>query len=148
MRIVRTTLATAAMVFALAPSGAASAAPVAGTDYVVVSGIGNQFISCPSGWLCLYTNADFSGLQVRWPAGNYHPDFDSIACPEGYCRSEDDFNDEVTSWANNGTGIRYCISEMRDGGGWDLTMPSGQQSRNVGSSVNDRASSLSNSGCP
>lgn len=148
MRIVKTLLATTALAFTLAEPGTASAAPAAGTDYVTVPGISDEFIPCPSGWVCLYTNEDFTGLQVRWPAGNYHPDFDSISCPPGYCRSGDDFNDEMTSWANNGTGIRYCFSRDRNGGGWDLSMPSGQQSRNVGSSANDQASSLSNSGCP
>ncbi|MGC7093974.1 peptidase inhibitor family I36 protein [Amycolatopsis lurida] len=109
-------------------------------------------IPCPSGRICLYTDENFRGMQVSWPKGNYHPDFDHIPCPDGYCRNstgtgEHDFNDEVSSWANNATGITYCVSYGRNGGNPDTAMPSGLQDNVIAEGWHDVISSLSTSGC-
>nr|WP_083467201.1 peptidase inhibitor family I36 protein [Kibdelosporangium sp. MJ126-NF4]CEL21901.1 hypothetical protein [Kibdelosporangium sp. MJ126-NF4]CTQ92680.1 hypothetical protein [Kibdelosporangium sp. MJ126-NF4] len=107
-------------------------------------------IACPDGWVCLYTDANFRGMQVRWPAGNHHPNFTSITCQSGGSSvncphgSGQDFNDEASSWANF-TNRLYCINwDTRPGLNND--MPVGSQG-NIGGGWNDEASALSSSGC-
>ncbi|MFI6905735.1 peptidase inhibitor family I36 protein [Nonomuraea sp. NPDC050394] len=118
--------------------------------YCVTAIPNNVFIPCPARNICLYTNADWTGMQVRWPAGQYHPNFAIIRCPSGYCDGGDlngDFNDEVSSWANNHTGYEYCVRTDAGTGGRVTAMPSGTQDNWIAAGWNDVISSLSSSGC-
>ena len=151
MRLLTLSLAIAASIAAFSAPVSASPSPAPETAHVTEDGTyytasSAKMIPCKSGYICLYTGAGFTGYQVSWIAGNYHPNFTAIPCPVGYC-SNNDFNDDASSWANNGTGILYCVSENVGGGGWDNSMPTGMQGDFTGI-YNNTASSLSRSGCP
>ncbi|WP_277350316.1 peptidase inhibitor family I36 protein [Nonomuraea composti] len=114
------------------------------------------YIPCPTGYLCLYTDVDWKGMQVRFPAGNWHPNLSYIKCPahdgdeDYYCTTEEDFNDEVSSWANNATGIMYCVNwsiSGEPGAPYNNDMPPGTQGSYIGDLWNDQASALSKQGC-
>jgi Peptidase inhibitor family I36 len=124
-----------------------------GTGYCITTAPPSEgYIPCPTGYMCLYSLAGWKGMQVRFPAGNWHPNLGYIKCPvSDFCKDDDDgFNDEVSSWANNGTGILYCVNWdiVGEGEGWrNNDMPSGAQGSYIGDLWNDQASALSNSGC-
>ncbi|NUR86585.1 MAG: peptidase inhibitor family I36 protein [Nonomuraea sp.] len=154
MRFLSITLATAASVVAFAAPSFASTATVQETAHLTAAGTtyytaysAKDMIDCKAGRLCLYTAPNFRGMQVSWPAGNYTPDFTKIKCASGYCQTNGDFNDEASSWANNSTGMRYCVSRDIGGGGWDNSMPNLTQG-NFGAGYDGQASSLSFQGCP
>ncbi|PRY41356.1 hypothetical protein [Umezawaea tangerina] len=122
----------------------------AGTGHCVTTApIEDGIIPCPAGWICLYTASGWREMQVRWPAGNYHPNFALIDCPSGVKCNHGGrgFNDEVSSWANNGTGILYCVNWDAAAGSLNNDMPSGTQGSYIGDLWNDQSSALSSSGC-
>ncbi|WP_020666156.1 peptidase inhibitor family I36 protein [Amycolatopsis nigrescens] len=105
-------------------------------------------IPCPSGWICLYTESAWREMQVRWPAGNYHPDFGLIPCPAGVpCNNGGPgFDDEMSSWRNN-TDIFYCVDSDPRPGSPTINMPPRTGSAYIDDSWNDWGSALSSSGC-
>jgi hypothetical protein len=109
------------------------------------------YIPCPSGYVCLYSNTDFKGTQVRWPSGHYFPNFDNIPCELNVfdcMHGGAGFNDETTSWSNR-TDRLYCVT--KDVGAQfpnnDMPNTGFNQGPNIGSEWNDVVSALSYLGC-
>nr|CEL21903.1 hypothetical protein [Kibdelosporangium sp. MJ126-NF4]CTQ92683.1 hypothetical protein [Kibdelosporangium sp. MJ126-NF4] len=85
-------------------------------------------------------------MQVRWPAGNHHPNFALITCPPGVCTNGGPgFDDETSSWANR-TNILYCVYLDARPFPPKLDMPPGTAG-NINDVWGERASALSHSGC-
>ncbi|GAA2613472.1 peptidase inhibitor family I36 protein [Actinomadura fulvescens] len=136
----------AALVAGTAVPGAASTEPPKEGPSIVYRQADGSRIACPAGYMCLYTGPNFTGVMVRWPAGSADGDFTKIQCPPQYC-TNGDFNDDASSWHNNNTGHKYCISEHVGGGGWDNSTPN-NTSGNLTGRYNNTASALSYLGCP
>ncbi|MFC0111839.1 peptidase inhibitor family I36 protein [Kibdelosporangium aridum] len=108
-------------------------------------------IPCQTDRICLYTNANWSGMMVSWAEGNYHPNFATISCQSGSssvsCPNGGwGFDDETSSWINN-TDRLYCINWEARPGSTNNDMPPRTGGRYIGDVWNDKASALSNSGC-
>ncbi|MFI6498617.1 peptidase inhibitor family I36 protein [Nonomuraea typhae] len=161
MRIISVILGAVALVLAtLAPTSAAAAAPAAPASAAPAAPapasaardwfyIGAGTAACPNRHLCLWVQVNFGAWGVAWPAGRNTADFATIPCHENRCTDpRDGFDDEASSWYNNNTGLKYCVSEHAFGGGRDNTMPNGTHGNFTTTGWNDLASSLSYIGCP
>ncbi|MEV6823521.1 peptidase inhibitor family I36 protein [Amycolatopsis sp. NPDC051102] len=98
---------------------------------------------CSAGLVCLWQNSNYTGVMVAWWPPNYNPDFRTIKCSA--C-SGGDFNDDASAWASF-TDRNYCVSWDINGGNPDNTMPVGLHGPFT-PSWDNRASSISNIGCP
>ncbi|MFI6518064.1 peptidase inhibitor family I36 protein [Spirillospora sp. NPDC050679] len=103
--------------------------------------------NCPSGSVCLYAHTDYRGFLAGWRAGTYTASFTTIPCTSAQgCYTNNDFNDEASSWYNN-TNMNYCVSADINGGNPDNTMPAHTYG-NFTSDWQDRASSIGYINCP
>ncbi len=130
MRRARVLLMVAAVMAALAITPTASATTAAG------------WADCHVGELCLYVDANGQGDMFAWSYPEYTSDFRLLLC---YCKDAD-FHNDASSWWNR-TGRNWCVSDGTFGGNPDNTMPAGTRG-NFTPSWNDRASSISHTGCP
>ena len=86
------------------------------------------FGDCPSGWVCLWQDGDYSGRMLKWSSSGT-----SIAHLSDY-----GFNDEMSSWANRGSHLaRWWTDASFNGTRHD--MPAGSSAAHGGG---DTASSL------
>jgi len=147
-KILGTLLPTAALVLTATLPAAASAEAAAGK-------IGSASASAPDasaaqtctpGHLCLWVGINRTGTMISRLPSEYAADFRTIFCGDPTCNTGS-FNDEASSWWNNGTGIPMCVSRDANGMGEDNTMPNNSYGNFTGG-WSDVASSLSNSGCP
>ncbi len=85
---------------------------------------------CPSGWLCLWDSASFTGRMLRWSSPGTRDDLSAYG-----------FNDQMTSWANK---TNYDARWFYDAGfaGTARCMQPLTSLSNVGTTDNDKASSI------
>jgi Peptidase inhibitor family I36 len=92
---------------------------------------------CPDGWVCLWTDADWTGSRIRFSACDVTGD--------GVCDWQNltlwSWNDVMSSWMNHkAVDARWAYDV--DGGGTLRCMQAGAENSWVGSSDNDEASSI------
>lgn len=85
---------------------------------------------CPSGWVCLWEDADFGGPIVMFRD-----------CCNWENLADYGFNNRMSSWRNRKS-VDAKVAEFTNGDGERLCLPSGQMDSWVGSSWNDTASSV------
>lgn len=89
-----------------------------------------SFADCPSGWVCLWSDASFTGRLLRWSNPGTRVNLSDIG-----------LNDQMTSWANRGPyDARWFYNP--NSSGTTRCMNPGTSNANVGTTDNDKASSL------
>lgn len=85
---------------------------------------------CPGGWVCLWSDASYTGRLLRWNAPGARVNLSDIG-----------FDHQMTSWANRGPyDARWFYNA--NSSGTTRCMNAGTNSANVGTTDNDKASSL------
>jgi hypothetical protein len=135
-------LVLAALIAVLALAVPAEAAPTTNTHGGVVRGnwiIWNggavqlsltpmAFSDCPSGWLCLWQDSNYSGRMLKFHDAGYWQNLTNYG-----------FNDEMSSWRNR-RGLDAKWSYDINGGGTRRCMDAGASASSVNG--NDEASSI------
>ena len=139
MRVFKVLIGTLALL-------AATMVPVAANADANIQLVSN----CPPGNLCLYVDNNVNGNGVRFTAA--HSNFALIECPPSFgCNGvpgrPPTFDNDASAWHNN-TGRVFCVSDGHNGGNPDNTMPPGSSGSFGTTGWDNRASSLSTSGCP
>jgi hypothetical protein len=128
------------------PGGLPAGAVVVDAD-TVVSASGSIVIdlsasaltdgACPDGWVCLWEDADWTGPRIRFSACDVTGD--------GVCDWQNltlwGWNDVMSSWMNHKTVDAKWAYDV-DGGGTVRCMQAGVENRWVGTTDNDKASSI------
>lgn len=91
-----------------------------------------SYSDCPSGWLCLWEDRDYSGRMLKFQSTMYWQNLTDYG-----------FNDEMSSWRNR-RGYDSKWAWHTNGGGTRRCMDSYSSSNYVGSGDNDEASSIVN----
>jgi Peptidase inhibitor family I36 len=123
-------VATTTMAITLVlPAGIAQAAPAPDTQVNRSSAYSSALAStdCPSGWLCLYQDANFRGRMLKF-RDNHWQQLSSFGS-----------NDKTSSWVNH-LGRYVCLSWNWPPGGRRVSLPPGE-SAHMGS-WNDKASGV------
>jgi hypothetical protein len=102
--------------------------------------------ACDAGAVCLWTGPNYTGYMLAWGFDNYSPDFTTLRCLPIQGCGAGNFNDDASSWYNH-SGKTWCVSEHRNGGGRDNTMPVGTYG-DFTPEWQNIASSIGYLGCP
>lgn len=99
-------------------------------DHTQVSLAPMQLSDCPTGWVCLFESANWTGRLLKWSDPGTRADLSSYG-----------FNDQMTSWANKGP---YDAAWFYNAGfsGTGRCMQPNSTSSYVGATDNDKASSF------
>jgi Peptidase inhibitor family I36 len=133
--IARVAATTATAIALVLPAGIAQASPATDTQ-VSRSSIHSSALAsadCPSGWLCLYQDADFRGRMLKFRDDQWQQ-------LSGY-----GFNDATSSWKNR-LGRTACLSWNWPPGNKKISLSSNGESAHMGS-WGDEASGVKAGAC-